>query len=64
MLKGPHGAWSYETPNWADCFPTQWVIHTVMVVYLKSPYNSLNLAFHVGMSLSMFVKTVLLLLNI
>ena len=20
-VKGPHGTWSYETPNWADCFP-------------------------------------------
>ncbi|WP_295793156.1 peptidoglycan editing factor PgeF [uncultured Veillonella sp.] len=47
-VKGPHGTWSYETPNWADCFPI-----TIGDTYRhggvsQEPYESLNLAFHVG----------------
>ena len=46
--KGPHGTWSYETPNWADRFPI-----TIGDTYRhggvsQEPYESLNLAFHVG----------------
>ena len=47
-IKGPHGTWSYETPNWADRFPI-----TIGDTYRhggvsQEPYESLNLAFHVG----------------
>ena len=47
-VKGPHGTWSYETPNWADRFPI-----TIGDTYRhggvsQEPYESLNLAFHVG----------------
>lgn len=47
-IKGPHGTWSYETPNWADRFPI-----TIGDTYRyggvsQEPYKSLNLAFHVG----------------
>ena len=47
-VKGPHGTWSYETPNWADRFPI-----TIGDTYRhggvsQAPYESLNLAFHVG----------------
>ncbi len=47
-VKGPHGTWSYETPNWADHFPI-----TIGDTYRpggvsQEPYESLNLAFHVG----------------
>lgn len=47
-VKGPHGTWSYETPNWADRFPI-----TMGDTYRhggvsQEPYESLNLAFHVG----------------
>ena len=47
-VKGPHGTWSYETPNWADRFPI-----TIGDTYChggvsQEPYESLNLAFHVG----------------
>ena len=47
-VKGPHGTWSYETPNWADRFPI-----TIGDTYRhggvsQEPYKSLNLAFHVG----------------
>lgn len=47
-VKGPHGIWSYETPNWADRFPI-----TIGDTYRhggvsQEPYESLNLAFHVG----------------
>ena len=52
-IKGPHGRGLMKLPNWADRFPITMVIRTVMVVYLQEPYESLNLAFHVGMSLSM-----------
>ena len=46
-VKGPHGTWSYETPNWADRFPI-----TIGDTYRhggvsQEPYESLNLAFHV-----------------
>lgn len=46
-VKGPHGTWSYETPNWADHFPI-----TIGDTYRhggvsQEPYESLNLAFHV-----------------
>ena len=53
-VKGPHGTWSYEAPKWAEQFPI------VMGEYLssggvsKAPYESLNLAFHVGMRLRMY----------
>ena len=47
-VKGLHGTWSYETPNWADHFPI-----TIGDTYRhggvsQEPYESLNLAFHVG----------------
>jgi YfiH family protein len=47
-VKGPHGTWSYETPNWADRFSI-----TIGDTYRhggvsQEPYESLNLAFHVG----------------
>ena len=47
-IKGPHGTWSYETPNWTDRFPI-----TIGDTYRhggvsQEPYESLNLAFHVG----------------
>lgn len=47
-VKGSRGTWSYETPNWADCFPI-----TIGDTYRhggvsQEPYKSLNLAFHVG----------------
>ena len=47
-IKGPHGTWSYETPNWADRFPI-----TIGDTYRhggasQEPYKSLNLAFLVG----------------
>lgn len=47
-VKGPHGTWYYETPNWADRFPI-----TIGDTYRhggvsQEPYKSLNLAFHVG----------------
>ena len=47
-IKGPHGTWSYETPNWADRFSI-----TIGDTYRhggvsQEPYKSLNLAFHVG----------------
>ena len=47
-VKGLHGTWSYETPNWADHFPI-----TIGDTYRhggvsQEPYKSLNLAFHVG----------------
>ena len=46
-VKGPHGTWSYETPNWADRFPI-----TIGDTYRhggvsQEPYKSLILAFHV-----------------
>ena len=47
-VKGPHGTWSYEAPNWADQFP---IIMGDTYRYggvSQAPYESLNLAFHVG----------------
>ena len=47
-VKGPHGTWSYEAPNWADQFPIVMGDTFRHGGVSQAPYESLNLAFHVG----------------
>ncbi len=48
-VKGPHGTWSYEAPKWAEQFPIVMGGDTYRHGGVsKAPYESLNLAFHVG----------------
>lgn len=47
-VPGPHGMWSYESPNWADQFPLLMGDTFRHGGVSKEPYGSLNLAFHVG----------------
>ena len=47
-VKGPHGTWSYEAPNWADQFPIVVGDTFRHGGVSQAPYKSLNLAFHVG----------------
>ncbi|WP_295274768.1 polyphenol oxidase family protein [Veillonella sp.] len=47
-VKGPHGTWSYEAPEWADQFPIVMGDTYRHGGVSEAPYESLNLAFHVG----------------
>ena len=47
-VKGPHGTWSYEAPKWAEQFPIVMGDTYRHGGVSKAPYESLNLAFHVG----------------
>ena len=47
-VKGPHGTWSYEAPSWVDRFPIVMGDTYRHGGVSKVPYESLNLAFHVG----------------
>ena len=47
-VKGPHGTWSYEAPNWAEQFPILMGDTYRHGGVSQAPYASLNLAFHVG----------------
>ncbi|MFC2645236.1 MAG: laccase domain-containing protein, partial [Veillonella parvula] len=47
-VKGPHGIWSYETPSWSERFPIVMGDTYRHGGVSKAPYESLNLAFHVG----------------
>ena len=47
-VKGPHGTWSYETPSWSERFPIVMGDTYRHGGVSKAPYESLNLAFHVG----------------
>ena len=43
-VKGPHGTWSYEAPNWADQFPIVMGDTYRHGGVSEAPYKSLNLA--------------------
>lgn len=47
-VKGPHGIWSFEAPNWANQFPIVMGGTFRHGGVSQAPYASLNLAFHVG----------------
>ncbi|MDU7824257.1 MAG: laccase domain-containing protein, partial [Veillonella sp.] len=47
-VKGPYGTWSYEAPSWADQFPISMGDTYRHGGVSSAPYESLNLAFHVG----------------
>lgn len=47
-VKGPHGIWSFEAPNWANQFPIVMGDTFRHGGVSQAPYASLNLAFHVG----------------
>lgn len=47
-VNGPHGTWSYEAPNWANQFPIVMGDTFRYGGVSEAPYESLNLAFHVG----------------
>ena len=47
-VKGPHGTWSFEAPNWAEQFPVVMGDTFRHGGVSQPPYASLNLAFHVG----------------
>ena len=47
-VNGPHGTWSYEAPNWANQFPIVMGDTFRHGGVSEAPYESLNLAFHVG----------------
>ncbi len=47
-VKGPHDTWSYEAPKWAEQFPIVMGDTYRHGGVSKAPYESLNLAFHVG----------------
>lgn len=47
-VKGPHGIWSFEAPNWANQFPIVMGDTFRHGGVSQAPYESLNLAFHVG----------------
>ena len=46
-VKGPHGIWSFEAPNWANQFPIVMGDTFRHGGVSQAPYASLNLAFHV-----------------
>ncbi|SNV72248.1 polyphenol oxidase family protein [Veillonella rodentium] len=47
-VKGPYGMWSYEQPLWANHFPLVMGDTCRHGGVSEKPYDSLNLAFHVG----------------